>query len=1052
MKATGEHPKPKPKPKASLDPRDQPRPQIIVQYQTELTHSSCLTEHVVRPTSEDSNQTVTRPRRSSSVITNPYADFEPPPNDSFFLRNTRHVTRNGKTSRFSPTPSVRRGKVAALLREHASPPGVRVTAGGRLVPDGTSPLTSPKSENPSKYDGYPKVPNLVPGTVTSHQALAYEGMIVNTGGNQICQIVNGQFVHVGFTNSPLNLLVPPTNPIIPSSNRTASSAFTAAAGFPNSNACVDMSSHSSGGVAAPPDQGSRKTWEKLENELKATRRELDRDEVLTTQKGAMTPLLRAQIREHRMSLTTQISHAHDMLKAMDEYKNQDSTPLQPAILQHGNPSVPPSHHYPAHVLNPAAIPPHFPPPVFDYYSNPSGMASYMDGLLQNQYPAYPSSTPNSGVTWYSRSNQGQAISAYGAAQERPPITGELAERVENLRLASDTFNHGNDSKLLPKGSENAGMNLDGSGPQPRRSHAVAIRKPLNESEAHRSRLNPTSAVYEPAQPCSLTVHSNNSDEEDKLASSSKQEVEREKLLHSPKRLTRTDPGPSGGLFLDSSLDGHRDHGRDSFQTGGSADTLEFFPTDFLDHSARSFTVSDDKMQKAANPPEWTSTKENDSDLKNVHLTPVRSTNNFGFNKNDSPVETTSQHKGSASAKLFSNDRTTSGGDVTAKPPLLHLSSSNWRSLENKKEQLDAIGGESANTSFNSTSHCENTLAQKQSTPTDEALDKTELYWSGFSHGLASGLVPSNEDDCYRRGYRDGLLRSVTQTAPLKSPSFDLRCKSSFDRDLVPPSRRSSFPIFQAPRVPSNTAANSPLRQSWDHENTQAQISPSSNKTPVTSKSVESPSADSAQRGIGTQTSFTNIRLPEPTSPLAERSLRNLLRQPNSGTKRESSTPRIFSGSGLDNPRYPRKVQTSVAPSSKQARGVIPHQFDGSAEDEEFGLLRKPQEGFGTSSPPVQVAKGKEKVSAPTSPIKRASSAVHKLTQIGVMSKRGSTIAPEDAVDTAPLSSKAKKEQDPAKMNSSEKAKWRNRWRKRFEDMKNDEQSEISEYRRTHPAS
>ncbi|KAF3043408.1 meiotic recombination [Didymella heteroderae] len=40
----------------------------------------------------------------------------------------------------SPSPSVKRGKAERLLKEHGSPPGLRVTAGGRIVPGDLPPL------------------------------------------------------------------------------------------------------------------------------------------------------------------------------------------------------------------------------------------------------------------------------------------------------------------------------------------------------------------------------------------------------------------------------------------------------------------------------------------------------------------------------------------------------------------------------------------------------------------------------------------------------------------------------------------------------------------------------------------------------------------------------------------------------------------------------------------------------------------------------------------------------------------------------------------------
>lgn len=47
----------------------------------------------------------------------------------------------------SPSPSVKRGKAERLLKEHGSPPGLRVTAGGRIVPGDLPPLGTRPSFN-----------------------------------------------------------------------------------------------------------------------------------------------------------------------------------------------------------------------------------------------------------------------------------------------------------------------------------------------------------------------------------------------------------------------------------------------------------------------------------------------------------------------------------------------------------------------------------------------------------------------------------------------------------------------------------------------------------------------------------------------------------------------------------------------------------------------------------------------------------------------------------------------------------------------------------------
>lgn len=102
-----------------------------------LTSCFSPTDHILRSTN-NSSSIRSRRTRNSSVVTNPWDKEEAT------IRGGGTRTRSGKHSKYSPTPSIKRGKAERLLKEHGSPPGIRVTAGGLIVPDGLSPLTSPR--------------------------------------------------------------------------------------------------------------------------------------------------------------------------------------------------------------------------------------------------------------------------------------------------------------------------------------------------------------------------------------------------------------------------------------------------------------------------------------------------------------------------------------------------------------------------------------------------------------------------------------------------------------------------------------------------------------------------------------------------------------------------------------------------------------------------------------------------------------------------------------------------------------------------------------------
>ncbi|KAI9713261.1 MAG: hypothetical protein M1820_001248 [Bogoriella megaspora] len=85
-------------------------------------------EHVLRASSSFASRNSVRQENSRS---------EAPP-------NSRLQSNRFGNSKSSPTPSIKRGKAERLLKEHGSPPGLRVTAGGKIVPSNLSPLCSPR--------------------------------------------------------------------------------------------------------------------------------------------------------------------------------------------------------------------------------------------------------------------------------------------------------------------------------------------------------------------------------------------------------------------------------------------------------------------------------------------------------------------------------------------------------------------------------------------------------------------------------------------------------------------------------------------------------------------------------------------------------------------------------------------------------------------------------------------------------------------------------------------------------------------------------------------
>lgn len=87
-----------------------------------------MTEHVLRPSASATLATASSNKSLRSSTTPALAPVAP-------------------VKKPSPSPSIKRGKAEKLLKEHGSPPGMRVTAGGRIVPSDMPPALNNRFVN-----------------------------------------------------------------------------------------------------------------------------------------------------------------------------------------------------------------------------------------------------------------------------------------------------------------------------------------------------------------------------------------------------------------------------------------------------------------------------------------------------------------------------------------------------------------------------------------------------------------------------------------------------------------------------------------------------------------------------------------------------------------------------------------------------------------------------------------------------------------------------------------------------------------------------------------
>jgi hypothetical protein len=136
------------------------------------------------------------------------------------MRSTPFLTTAIK--RPSPTPSIKRHKAEKLLQEHGSPPNVRVTAGGRIVPTDFTPLGSPRyafAQVQRPYDriqapvGF-HVPHRNSSNLTGHHSVPAmpNGYVAYDHEGRVIQQVDGKWLLVPFNpNGGMALYMPPPN-------------------------------------------------------------------------------------------------------------------------------------------------------------------------------------------------------------------------------------------------------------------------------------------------------------------------------------------------------------------------------------------------------------------------------------------------------------------------------------------------------------------------------------------------------------------------------------------------------------------------------------------------------------------------------------------------------------------------------------------------------------------------------------------------------------------------------------------------------------------------
>lgn len=434
--------------------------------------------------------------------------------------NNQKLRSNSGHFRPSPTPSLKKRKAEQILKDHGSPPGLRVTAGGRIVPSDQSPLCSPRFGYSAiqKNGGlirfapnYPPPPVGIAGGQETSRSLP-NGFVAQDPSGRLLQVVDGQFLPVNEISGipQLYIAAPNLNNFPPGkmgSNPMRQQTVQGHGTIPTTGVRMRQPTLNS----AVQIQALERQYSKLEQES----RDLDKLEVL--QRPSMTSKAYQQLVQSRRELVTRLNDIRISLKALKD--QQKNTPEQISPEEHGSPhqhhlppftglQVFPHGHIPqapmsgwsfdgiapeAHGVIPFPGGPMAVQPELGYYAVHSG-------AYPGPMPPYTSlaAPPASFPPLFNMMGMPPAEAFHGFAN----AVNAAPQLFQHQAALGSTVLNASSSHAASQGPRRAAN--DFAPPEkesPRRSHALEIRNPETKSESGqgtKSSLNPMSPSYQPA--------------------------------------------------------------------------------------------------------------------------------------------------------------------------------------------------------------------------------------------------------------------------------------------------------------------------------------------------------------------------------------------------------------------------------------------------------------------------------------------------------------------------------------------------------------------------
>ncbi|KAM0717113.1 hypothetical protein Q7P37_006965 [Cladosporium fusiforme] len=413
--------------------------------------------------------------------------------------------------RTSPTPSIRKTKIEALVKHHGSPQHVRVTAGGRIVPSEQSPLCHPRfGYSAIKSNGalIKVAPNH--GAKTQWESTTQDGFVAQDVNGRLCQIVNGMVMPLNEENGAVRLYIPAPNLNITQPAPGSSMAAPAVAdqhGFSNRHASDSQAATASAPqpTIATQQKALEGEYSNLEHELK----ELNKTEVLhgtTMAKSAKDALF-----TKRRELVTNMDRVRKALKSLKDLQQEAPVPTSPKAMRDRQSMSPQRDRLPpfiqrARQSNSVSAPPVQVPwqpmgqPVYGSASSlPAGPMFGVPAMANPNglFPALPYQIPPPGMFMPPPPFDGSMGAPFPVHQD--PATGATFFPAASAPVPQPGASNGMQpgDQTIPQ-NDGSTSSSDPKVSSPRQSHALPIRDPGTKQVANvKSALNPMSPVYKP---------------------------------------------------------------------------------------------------------------------------------------------------------------------------------------------------------------------------------------------------------------------------------------------------------------------------------------------------------------------------------------------------------------------------------------------------------------------------------------------------------------------------------------------------------------------------